>query len=100
MNTAPIKMPFCNAHFDIVTPRPAPNVVAIIDQNDGAMSVTNDAENVVYRLRILGVLRPGDRLIYRDTEGMWDELALTELLEFNDFRPLRVKTMQEAMEIL
>lgn len=32
-------LPRVRSHFDIVTPRPWPNVVAIVDRDDGAMSV-------------------------------------------------------------
>lgn len=92
-------LPRCRSHFQIVTPRPAFNVVAVIDQDDGAMSVTNDAENVVERLRVLGALRPGDRLVYRDSEGHWDEMAWDDR-GFIGFRPLGrgrfVLTLQEA----
>lgn len=67
-------LPRVRSHFDIVTPRPAPDVVAIVDQDDGAMSVTNDIDNVVRRLHVLGVLRPGDVLVYRDSAGHWDRV--------------------------
>ncbi len=43
----------------------------IVDNNDG-LSVTNDAENVCEAL----ALKYGNkRIMYRDTEGQWDELV-------------------------
>lgn len=45
--------------------------VFIIDRNDGARSVTNDAEAVVEEMN---KDFPGKRVIYRDTDGRWDEL--------------------------
>lgn len=49
-----------------------PQMVWIIDLNDGAMSVTNDAEAVC--LQVYADL--GDvRIIYRDSAGNWDELV-------------------------
>lgn len=71
------QLPRIRCHFDVVLPCPVPGVVAIVDQNDGAISVTNDAENVVRRLVTLGMLRAGDRLIYRDSEGDWAEIKWT-----------------------
>lgn len=67
-------LPRVRSHFDIVTPRPWPDVVAIVDRDDGAMSITNDAENVVRRLHVLGVLRAGDLLVYRDSDLRWDAI--------------------------
>jgi len=48
-----------------------PAVVYIIDNDDG-MSVTNSAERVCEQL---AVQYPGKRIVYRDTEGQWDELV-------------------------
>lgn len=45
--------------------------VFIIDQDDGAMSVTNDADAVVAEV----VKKHGDKgIIYRDSMGQWSEL--------------------------
>jgi uncharacterized protein involved in tellurium resistance len=57
------------AHYRIACIRPG--TIWVIDLDDGAMSVTNDAEAVVAAL----VAQYGDRrIMYRDTEGNWDEL--------------------------
>jgi len=45
--------------------------VYLIDRNLGNRSVTNDAEAVVSE--VLSA-HPGKRIVYRDTEGGWDEL--------------------------
>jgi hypothetical protein len=46
--------------------------IYLADENDGAMSITNDAEAVVMWANRL---YPNRRIIYRDTEGYWDELV-------------------------
>ena len=89
------------ARFHIITPRPAPGIVAVIDLHDQynlSMSVTNDAAAVVRNLKELGVLRPGDRLIYRDTDYCWDELALDDDLRFAGFRPVQASSLEEAVQ--
>jgi len=66
----------CRALFHIITPRPRPDVVAIIDVGHDipVMTVTNDIDAVVLKLIELGVLRDGDKLIYRDSTEVWDEV--------------------------
>lgn len=51
--------------------RVTPEIVFIDDLCDGRMSVTNDAENVV---REVAKSFPGRRVVYRDSDGNWDEL--------------------------
>jgi hypothetical protein len=58
------------------------DTVFLVDQDEG-MSVTNDAEQVV---EYVNNLHPGKRIIYRDTEGRWDEL-LHDNGVFLDFAP-------------
>lgn len=60
-------------------------IVFIID-NDAGMTVTNDAENVV-----LDILRnyPNHRIVYRDTEGIWDEI-LHRNGEYIGFSPYKM----------
>jgi hypothetical protein len=62
-------------------------VVWLVD-HDGAVSITNDAENVV---RDVNRSHPGYRIIYRDTDGNWDELKHTAG-EFQSFAPARDMT--------
>lgn len=47
--------------------------VLVIDHDQGK-SVTNDAENVIADLYRAGLLATGRRVLYRDTDGRWDEL--------------------------
>lgn len=49
------------------------NKVYIEDLNLGRMSVTNDAENI---FECIQKHYPDHRLIYRDSEGQWDEIYL------------------------
>jgi predicted double-glycine peptidase len=48
------------------------DAVYLADENDGAMSITNDAEAVTMWTNNL---YPDRRIYYRDTEGNWDELV-------------------------
>jgi len=60
--------------------------VFIVDEDNGAMSVTNDAEAVVEDIcRLHG---NNSRIIYRDSMGIWDELA-QENGKFVGFKPYR-----------
>jgi len=50
------------------------NVLRIIDEDKGNMSVTNDMRNVLTDIeRIVGSLS-GMRIIYRDSDSHWDEV--------------------------
>jgi hypothetical protein len=64
---------------------------------DGARSVTNDIENVIADLVTMERLFPGDRLIYRDSEGTWDEVVLDDACRFVDFR--RLATRRRSLAI-
>lgn len=57
-------------------------VIFIVDE-DGPLSVTNDAEGVVAELH---EALPGFRVVYRDTEGDWDELV-HDAGVFTGYRP-------------
>jgi hypothetical protein len=57
--------------------------VFIVDNDDGHMSITNDAENVV---RHVLADYPDHQIIYRDTTGRWDEL-LHWNGQFSGFKP-------------
>jgi hypothetical protein len=51
------------------------NFIAIVDRNGGGMSVTNDAEAVCSSLHRQGKLPKTRFLIYRDSDGRWDQLV-------------------------
>ena len=74
-------------------------VVALIDRavEQQTMSITNDAENVVAYLHAEGVIDGKTRLIYRDTEGRWDELMHDGHGHFIDFRPIGESTVEAAL---
>jgi hypothetical protein len=61
--------------------------VFIVDNDDG-MSITNDAENVV---KDVLAKYPNHRIIYRDTDGNWDELMYSQG-EFSGFKPFQKRT--------
>jgi len=66
-------------------------VIEIIDLNLGNMSVTNDVENVL--IEISERFQEGNPLaesavIYRDSEGLWDEIVLDQVGNFKTFAAL------------
>lgn len=73
--------------------------VLIVIDNDRGRSVTTDAAQVVDDLARSGNLQPTDRLIYRDTQGEWDELIHRDN-RFVGFAPVRVQTLGEALQRL
>jgi hypothetical protein len=73
-----------------------PGVVAIADLDAGRRSVTNDADNVVADLHQRGLLK-GRRLIYRDSEGRWDELGHDENGRFIGFKFLGGNSLRDAL---
>lgn len=89
-----------------VVPGPNPSarrVVAIIDEFDPAaptMTVTNDAEAVIDQLVRIGVIQDRDRIIYRDTEGFWDEIVRLPDRPEVDFAPIRVRDRDAAVAIV
>lgn len=48
-------------------------IVFLEDTNSGAMSITNDAENVIHYLRSL--YGANSRVVYKDTDGEWWEIT-------------------------
>jgi hypothetical protein len=76
-------------------------VLCVIDLNQaGARSVTNDAEKVVAELYAKGLLPEGRQLIYRDTEGMWDEMLWQGAGKFAGFAMLRTHSLLDALAMI
>lgn len=73
--------------FEIVANVPD-KAIAIVDLNRGRMSITNDAEAVVDWLTGRQFLSPGKRLVYRDSDGRWDELKHDGAGRFLGFAPI------------
>lgn len=65
-----------------------PPCVCVIDSNDGGSSVTNDIEHVVLDLIARGVDLTRAPLIYRDSQGLWDEVVVGADGRFASFRSL------------
>lgn len=68
--------------------------IVLLDMDQG-MSITNNAENVVAELHDLGIF--GMPIVYCDTDGVWDQLAVNAAGEFIGFWPLRAMTMDDAI---
>ncbi|WP_233854141.1 hypothetical protein [Paraburkholderia sp. HD33-4] len=72
--------------------------VCVTDRDEG-MSVTNDIEHVVDALHASGMLNSGDRFIYRDTMGVWDEAVIDSACRFVDFRSLGATSCTDAISL-
>lgn len=87
-------------YFEIVTV--LPTVLAIADRSAisadvQVLSVTNGAEAVVAALRDRKLLQ-GRRLIYRDTEGIWDEMLIDAAsMEFAGFSLIGATSLRDAL---
>ncbi|MFP4895672.1 hypothetical protein [Paraburkholderia sp. EG304] len=66
---------------------------------DLGRSVTNDIEGVIDDLIRAGRLDHGDRMIYSDPQGIWDEAVLGEDCRFLGFRSLNMRTCDEAITL-
>jgi hypothetical protein len=67
----------------------AARVLVIYDLNLGNKSVTNDIENVLQRIwDEIDPLERIDAVIYRDSEGVFDQVILGEGRTFKRFAPL------------
>lgn len=53
-----------------------PGFVCLIDHDQGR-SVTNNAESIIAALRAQGFDLAANRVIYRDTRGVWDEMLIS-----------------------
>lgn len=56
-----------------------PLVIRDVGHSEGCKTVTNDAELVVLDLRARGLLPPGRRLLYYDSDGQCDEIIIDHL---------------------
>ena len=75
-------------------------VVAIIDHFRAKLptrTVTNDAEDVLADIVEKGALKPGMRVIYRDTDRIWDEIVIDGACRFVEFSPIGAVTHEEAI---
>ena len=72
------------------------NLIVILDANDGAKSVTNDADNIVQDLVRLGHNVDRKVIVYRDTMGNWDQIT-TNSARFATFYPLKRPSAHEEM---
>ncbi len=72
------------------------DVIVVIDENRGRMSVTNDIENVVaYLFTNAGF---GDwPIVYRDSEGRWEGVQIDERRRFKAFRYVGALDVTEAV---
>lgn len=73
-----------------------PGLVWITDLcHPHAPSVTNDAERVIEDLAAAGVDLEGNRVVYRDSTGRWDEL-LVKAGCFAGFAPIGTNNLRLA----
>lgn len=94
------RLPDPRAHF---TYHLADGAVIIVDQHDGEAvpSVTNDIEAVLgfiaKEMRSAGAALGARRVVYRDTEGLWDGVAMTGD-EFSHFVLMGAPSHEEALD--
>jgi hypothetical protein len=85
--------------FDLAfSMRAFPDVVMIVDEYDSehpSRRITNAAGELVDWLVMQG-LKPEQRVIYRDTQGYWDEIAVRNG-RFVGFKPIRVRSLAQAL---
>ena len=71
------------------------DLVVIVDRDEGR-SVMNDAHAVIEALVGLGVELARRRVIYRDTDRLWDELLVRDG-RFVGFAPLHRRRLEDAV---
>jgi len=54
------------------------DVLYIIDENLGGMSVTNNMEDVLEAIREDGIDLQNYKIMYKDSEGIWDGVRITK----------------------
>jgi hypothetical protein len=73
-------------------------VLCIVDENLGNTSVTNDIDNIIMTLLFVETLKPGMPCIYRDSEGLWDEVVHGDN-GFIKFRSLNCRFRADAVMV-
>jgi hypothetical protein len=73
-----------------------PGFLCLIDHDRGR-SVTNDAEDVIASLVADGHDLSANRVIYRDTRGVWDELLVADGV-FGGFKSINETDLDAAIE--
>lgn len=73
-------------------------VMVLVDLQ-GPKTITNDAELIVADLVRAKLLRDTDKLIYRDSDGRWDEISHV-LGRFDGFCPLNAPNLGVALVVL
>lgn len=74
------------------------NILQIIDQDQGK-SVTNDIEHVLQEIsREENRPLTGCKVIYRDSDGNWDGVELTDAGEFHRFYSVNESDQQRALQ--
>lgn len=75
---------------------PKPEEAVFLVDNDGPLSVTNDAERVVAEVL---AAHPGRRIFYRDSMGSWDELKHNGEA-FTGFAPPKAEDRQAFGDVI
>lgn len=85
-----------DAHFEYSI---VDDVVILYDLDKG-MSITNDVENVLYDLKAIIPDLKNKHIIYQDTAGIFDEIAVTSDCEFLGFNYLGETSLHQALRVL
>ena len=80
------------------------HLIAIVDLNyNGVISVTNDIENVLYDMLAMFIIcgmsgfLADCTLVYRDSDGLWDQIVIDKTGSFLAFEPIRVRSLIDAV---
>lgn len=68
----------CRANYQVVRTDPRQIIIKDLGPWDLVPTITNDVEAVVEELAARGLLPPGRRLLYYDSEGQLDELLVKD----------------------
>jgi hypothetical protein len=71
--------------------------VSLKDADMPAPTITNNVEHVLAELVETGLLYPGERVIYRDTTGRWDEIVIDSRCAFVGFWSLNARSNDSAI---
>ena len=73
------------------------NTVVITDLDNGGVSVTDDIINVIDDIHATHTDLAEKKVIYRDSDKVFDGVALTEQCKFSHFYPIRETDLKKAL---
>ena len=84
--------PAANFDYEVIE-----NTIVIYDLDSGNMSVTNDVRNVLAKLKNNIPDLGHKKVIYCDSQQIFDEIVVDENGRFKDFRSIHERTLNKAL---